>query len=380
MTLPKTRPVWQNQRSPNLNPRCGWILTIWFVVLASPAILAQQPIFTNEEVFFVPFATANSASDEAPKMVELFVSADRGGNWTLYQQRNPSEGRFSFRAGADGEYWFAVRTIPATGNVNSTPIQKPEMIVVVDREQPRLEIATQLTPGGEIYAEWQVTDSSIAPSDFILEYKTPGEEWQEVQIHSRSMILKQGTLIGRASWRPLGSLPELSVRAQIRDKAGNAAMVERVIALPNQSATEAIVSMPLPAEISDQPNSDTSSLPEVYAMNNSSATNDPTWIPQRAEHSPTAPGPADGWQATKAAPEPYVNGSPPAASDQAVGPLPQIATFKPPRAQQNDLATEAQSTGTDPSPHPRCDQAKFRTPAKPAGCFFGRNDLDGATG
>ena len=84
------------------------------VLLAPNMFQANETLITKNDTFFVPFTTP--LDEHQASVVELFVSGDQGENWTLYQQRGPAENRFSFRAGADGEYWFSIRTLDMNGN------------------------------------------------------------------------------------------------------------------------------------------------------------------------------------------------------------------------------------------------------------------------
>ena len=59
------------------------------VVQAQHATYANQPIITKQDTFFIPFTAPNDT--EQVSIVELYVSGDRGENWSLYQQRGPTE-------------------------------------------------------------------------------------------------------------------------------------------------------------------------------------------------------------------------------------------------------------------------------------------------
>ncbi|MCL2005340.1 MAG: hypothetical protein FWG73_04160 [Planctomycetaceae bacterium] len=68
--------------------------------------------------FTIPFEVGESAS--SIRELELLVSRDRGRRWQAVA-RQPIEtgsfsGKFPFRADSDGEYWFAFRRVPVSGN------------------------------------------------------------------------------------------------------------------------------------------------------------------------------------------------------------------------------------------------------------------------
>ena len=67
-----------------------------------------------------------------PVEVQLFVSGDRGAHWNLYSKAPPTQQNFLFRAGSDGEFWFAIRTIDRAGQVRPETISTPGLRVLVD--------------------------------------------------------------------------------------------------------------------------------------------------------------------------------------------------------------------------------------------------------
>ncbi len=114
-----------------------------------------KTLFYNKDTFFVPFTANQSFSNGvAASEVLLFVSGDRGASWQLYQRQPPSAKRFAFRAAADGEYWFAVRTNFGAAEPSAEGLD-PQLKVVLDTAKPRLELsatffsATQAARGGE---------------------------------------------------------------------------------------------------------------------------------------------------------------------------------------------------------------------------------------
>jgi hypothetical protein len=92
-----------------------------------PLVLSRQSLFA------IPFRIdrPDRISNE-PLEVQLYVSGDRGGHWDLYRKTSPARGRFLFRAGTDGEYWFTVRTLDRSGRVRPEGPYVPELKVFVD--------------------------------------------------------------------------------------------------------------------------------------------------------------------------------------------------------------------------------------------------------
>ena len=111
-----------------LSPFCFGQLTL------PPLIPVNVPSLT------IPFeidGTANTIRE-----VELFVSQDRGRRWQSVVRLPVETGKFTFRAEADGEYWFASRTITSTGTPSSMT-GYPELRVLVDTKNPGVALPPQ---------------------------------------------------------------------------------------------------------------------------------------------------------------------------------------------------------------------------------------------
>ena len=114
----------------------SWIFCV-LVVGLSPSGIGQQtlpPLYPyNSLSFTIPFEISGSA--HAIRDVELFVSQDQGRRWQFVARQPVETGEFAFRADADGEYWFAFRTLPSTGTPNAMT-GHPGLRVLVDTKNP----------------------------------------------------------------------------------------------------------------------------------------------------------------------------------------------------------------------------------------------------
>ena len=208
-------------------------------------VVADEPIITKNDTFFIPF-TAPSKSQQAG-VVELYVSGDRGENWTLYQQRGPKENRFSFRAGVDGEFWFSIRTIDSNGTPTSRKKHAPQMKVIVDQTPPKFELTANLAKPGQVHADWRILDANCIPASVRFEYKTGSKgPWQALSIHGGSTVKPDGTIVGQVDWSIPQSAQDVFIRAEARDKADNLTVLERQIASSPAAQT---ASLPLPAKL-----------------------------------------------------------------------------------------------------------------------------------
>ena len=107
---------------------------------ASPAAKLPEPITTRQTSFSIPFRLDQASPDTAE--VLLYVSTDRGVNWRLYGRLLPTETKFSFRAGGDGEYWFLVRTMDRQGKLKPEGPALPELRVVVNTAPAKPEVGS----------------------------------------------------------------------------------------------------------------------------------------------------------------------------------------------------------------------------------------------
>ena len=64
--------------------------------------------------------------------MELHVSEDGGKTWHVCATALPNEAQFNFHAPQEGEYWFAVKTVDATGKLWPKSFDRPEMRVIVE--------------------------------------------------------------------------------------------------------------------------------------------------------------------------------------------------------------------------------------------------------
>lgn len=195
------------------------LMGAFFSVTADAAGEPPRPLATKQPFFSIPFYL--NPNVPPPSEVVLHVSGDQGKKWTLYQRRRPDQGRFDFQAGADGEYWFVVRTsldTPPAGEMT-----KPEKIVVVDRQPPELKMDVSRNDLGQIRARWSAEDPRLDPNTFSLEYRaTPEDAWQPVTIDLPEPSTSPKAIVeGQVTWTIRQTDSPVEVRAQVSDQAGN---------------------------------------------------------------------------------------------------------------------------------------------------------------
>jgi len=128
--------------------------SLWLLALAlasqmgasqpvAPTVVLPELIATRQPLFAIPFRVERS-SDPAwqPVEAQLYVSTDRGAHWRLYTKVPTAQKHFTFRAGGDGEYWFAICTADRSGQTRPKTIETPGLRVLVDTKAPEVNRGT----------------------------------------------------------------------------------------------------------------------------------------------------------------------------------------------------------------------------------------------
>lgn len=227
-----------------------WAAPFLFVLACaslSRPVSGGERIATRQELFYIPFSVqAADGPSSPPTEVVLYVSGDRGGHWEIYQTQAPETGRFSFHAGSDGEYWFAVRTRFVQDAAAESKPSVPELTVVVDRQQPQVELNAELDPTGQLVARWSVLDPELDMGSFRLEFRPAGSD-NYMAVRGADGNLVQTGPQGQFIWPIPPGTPACQVRVTVADRAGNISVVERdaVPAAPN--GPSAIGTPPVPS-------------------------------------------------------------------------------------------------------------------------------------
>lgn len=194
------------------------LASLFLILAVSVTANAQsepQQVFTSKTRFRIPYRyDAQEMQRLRAQEIRLYTSIDNGRKWQLAQTVPPDAAKFEFNAPADGEYWFAVRTLDGNnqlhpGGANFTPGLK----VVVDTTDPSLKLQLQPSDAGQVRLAWNAFDTWLDIQKLTLEYRQPGqEEWQTVRVVPKAT--------GETSWSvPSGGI--VAVRGTVTDRAGN---------------------------------------------------------------------------------------------------------------------------------------------------------------
>jgi hypothetical protein len=180
---------------------------------------ATQAVHTSRPKFRIPF---QFDPDEMARIgaveIRLFVSTDQGKRWQHAQSVPPTEGRFTFEAANEGEYWFAVRTVDGQNQLYPPGPPQAGLQVVVDQTNPQLELRLREPSPGQVELSWRASDDHLDLSTLTLEYLDPaGTDWQAVNITPMES--------GQTTWSATQA-GRLFVRGSVSDQAGNSSSAD----------------------------------------------------------------------------------------------------------------------------------------------------------
>ena len=209
-----------------MQPLVRWVLSL-VVMLGSVEAWGEGPAtqITNQPNFSIPYRFDQAEMRRlAAREIRLFLSRNGGLDWQHIQTVAPDAGRFSFKAPADGEYWFTVRTLDGRNQLHpDSNVVEPGLIVIVDRQAPDLQLLLQQSEAGRVQLSWSASDVNLDPTKLVLEYSQPGSDWQPVNVRTQTA--------GQTSWSvPAGG--QVSVRGSVADRAGNVGSAQTSIVMP----------------------------------------------------------------------------------------------------------------------------------------------------
>ena len=185
-----------------------------------------EPISTRQTLFAIPFRIEQPTEpSQEPVEVQLYVSADRGTTWHLHRQVAPARRHFVFRAAADGEYWFIVRTLDRSGYLRPERVEVPGLRVVVDTTLPQLQLQARRGRAGWVEAHWEIDELHPKPDSLSIQYRI-GENgpWQTVALDRQDFGPTGSLHTGKVTWLPKAGSTVVQIRAEVADSAGNVAV------------------------------------------------------------------------------------------------------------------------------------------------------------
>ena len=194
-----------------------------------------EPVISRQTVFAIPFSVTDP--NRHALEVLLFVSADGGATWDVYARESAAKGRFGFHAGRDGEYWFASRIVPTGTNLPGNSKLAPELKVLVDTTEPKLDVKASVNRDGEIEVAWDATDDRLDADSLKVEYQSALDQpWRSASIEKPAASQDGKSLKGQSTWPADGGGRFVSIRVQVSDMAGNVKQANRRLLVPTTVA------------------------------------------------------------------------------------------------------------------------------------------------
>jgi len=182
----------------------------------------------RQSVFSIPFrVNADAGEDGQVTEVRLLVSSDQGQSWVEQGRISPDARRFIFRAPRDGEYWFALRTVDASGTVAPARVGIDSALRVnVDTLAPQLKLNAVRGNSGEVHLSWEAIDPHLVSSSLSIQQRSGDDDaWKPISLDVPEADSSVARRVGQLKWWPNAAVTQpIQLRAEIVDRAGNRAV------------------------------------------------------------------------------------------------------------------------------------------------------------
>jgi hypothetical protein len=204
---------------------------------ANPGAL-PAPVSTRQTFFSIPFRVDQPADPaRQPVEAQLLVSYDQGAHWRLYSKARPDQKQIPFRATADGEYWFAIRSLDRTGKFHPETISVPGLRVIVDTAPPKMQLAAECGQAGQVNARWRIDEPNLKPESLSIQYRASSDApWQSVAIGRENSTVAENLQTGEVTWWPQPGSREIQIRAEAADLAGNKSVSHALVKIDQNAA------------------------------------------------------------------------------------------------------------------------------------------------
>lgn len=158
-------------------------------------------------------------------VVELWVTQDKGRNWSLLSKREDGHSPIGFDLPGEGEYGFTmiVRSKAGLGKEKPDANQAPELRVEVDTTPPIAELYNvEADPRNKnyLFLIWNAKDKNLGQNPITI-------EWAESKEGPWQPIISDWANAGRYAWKMPERLPyRIYLRLKVRDQAGNVSVAE----------------------------------------------------------------------------------------------------------------------------------------------------------
>lgn len=178
-----------------------------------------------------------------PSELQLFVAqpsnqrAGGGPDWKLVSRKPFPADHFDFVSPQDGTYWFAIRTLDASG-LSSPANLRPDVAIYVDTHEPKVVINAESDDQGTVRGEVLIQDAT-AIRQFQLQYHTDdAAAWTVLPPESVRVVQSDDGRGDRRAFEftPDGEWRRLTVRASAADSANHVSHLNQLIERPRLAA------------------------------------------------------------------------------------------------------------------------------------------------
>ncbi|MGF1581064.1 MAG: hypothetical protein ACFCD0_16995 [Gemmataceae bacterium] len=182
--------------------------------------------FTSKQHFHLPIRISEGSRSQLREVV-LYLKKGNG-PWVKQTTAEPTEKHFTYRAPADGEYWFSVTTVDTAGRSNPVDVTKepPALIVVVDTQAPLVEVSPVTLQGGEKALRCFIKDANPKYETVTLAYLGMDGDWHQLP----AMPSMPGTFA-----LPTTPVKDNTFRYSAKDRADNPSSEIVYVALPKNN-------------------------------------------------------------------------------------------------------------------------------------------------
>jgi len=129
--------------------------------------------YTREPVFHLPISIQEKVRSSI-REVQLFMKVGSG-DWQWKETALPTQRAFTFKAPADGEYWFTLVTVDNKGVAMPSDLNRLTaneiVMVVVDTQAPTFDLQPMKVASGDVLLRCVVNDANPDPTAVKIAYR-----------------------------------------------------------------------------------------------------------------------------------------------------------------------------------------------------------------
>ena len=164
----------------------GWLAWSGGRVLSQePTAPAAAKSYLNKTTISLPIVL-DERSRAQVQCIQLWMKDGAAQPWRLWEKAPPSQPNFTFKAPHEGEYWFNLVSVDATGRSTPADVTKeaPGLMVVLDTQPPQVDVqALQTSPDGQ-WVRCDARDTNLDNRKSKFFYQTGDNIWHLLEPYS----------------------------------------------------------------------------------------------------------------------------------------------------------------------------------------------------